>query len=124
MSGDAPNGHDGGAPLFVLWEGIAEDLLERTQRFPKASRFTFTQRVENLVLDILELLAAAQWAAGAVKRDKLRETDERLLRLRVLLRLCHRRHLIDHRAWEHVARGLDEAGRMLGGWRRYVASTV
>ncbi len=124
MSGDVSNGNDGGAPLFVLWEGIAEDLLERTQRFPKASRFTFTQRVESLVLDILELLAAAQWAAGAVKRDKLRDTDERLLRLRVLLRLCHRRHLIDHRGWEHVARGLDEAGRMLGGWRRHVASTV
>jgi hypothetical protein len=123
MSADRESDRDGGAPLFVLWEGIASDLLERTQKFPKASRFTFTQRVENLVLDVLELFAGAQWAAGAAKRDKLREADERLLRLRVLLRLCHRRHLLDHRAWEHVARSLDEAGRMLGGWRRHLGTT-
>jgi hypothetical protein len=110
------------APLFVLWEGITADLLTRTAKFPKAQRFTFTSRIENLALDLLELLAAAQWAAGPAKREKLREADERLLRLRVLLRLCHTLRVLDHGGYEHVSRALDEAGRMLGGWRRHAAA--
>jgi hypothetical protein len=110
------------APLFVLWEGLTADLLERTAKFPKASRFTFTQRVENLAIDLLELFAAAQWTSGALKREHLRVSDEKLLRLRVLLRLCHTRRLLDHGGYEHVARSLDEAGRMLGGWRRHAAA--
>jgi hypothetical protein len=75
--------------------------------------------VENLTLVILELLAAAQWAAGRAKREKLSAADERLLRLRVILRLAHTRQVLDHKGYEHLARTLDEAGRMLGGWLRH-----
>jgi len=105
------------APIFVHWERVTGEILDRTMKLPKAQRFTFAQRIENLALDILELLAAAQWA-GKSKRAKLRDADERLLRLRVLLRLCHSQRYLDPRAYEHLARALDETGRMLGAWLR------
>jgi hypothetical protein len=38
--------------------------------------------------------------------------------LRILLRLCNDMRYLDHKGYEHAARRIDEAGRMLGGWRR------
>lgn len=107
------------APIFVQWERTTGELFDRMAKLPKAHRFTFAQRIENLALDILELLASAQWSSGATKAQHLRQADERLLRLRVLLRLCHAQRHLDHRAYEHLARQLDETGRALGGWRRH-----
>jgi len=104
------------APLFVLWEKIAGDLLERTARFPKAWRFSFAVRIDNLALDVLERLAEAQVSPPGRKVMLLRDADASLLRLKVLTRLAHAQRLMDHGGYEHVARSLDEVGRMLGGW--------
>ncbi len=39
---------------------------------------------------------------------------------RTLVRLCFERRLLARAGLEQVMRNLDEAGRMLGGWRRLV----
>lgn len=105
-------------PLLVLWERVIGDLLDRTVKFPKAVRFTFASRIDNLALDILELLAEARFATRAQKGELLRQADLRLVRLGVLLRLAFARRYLDSGGFEHVVRGTDEAGRMLGGWRK------
>lgn len=105
-------------PIQIHWEAVLSDLLDRTARFPKAARFTFASRIDGLALDILELLVVARFSAGSPKAEALRDADLRLARLRAVVRVSHQKQLLDHRGYEHVARGLDEAGRMLGGWRR------
>lgn len=105
-------------PLFVLWEKTVGDLLDRTQRFPKSVRFTFASRIDNLALDILEHIVVACYSPPAETRRVLRDLDLALARLRVLLRLACERQFLDRRGFEHVMRRVDEAGRMVGGWRR------
>ena len=110
------------APALVgRWEDVLGDLLDRTARFPKAVRFTFSSRIDNLGLAVLEDLVEARYSAGAVKQDALRRADTSLAKLRALVRLAHARRYLDHRGYEHVSRGVDEAGRMLGGWRKQQA---
>lgn len=104
--------------LVVRWQQVVGDLLDRTARFPKVVRFTFAARIDNLALDILEELVEARYASGGAKQAALRRADGRLARLRVLVRLAHDWRYLDHRGYEHVSGGLDEAGRMLGGWRK------
>ena len=106
---------------IVRWEQVLDDLLDRTQRFPKAVRFTFSTRLDNHGLDILEELVEARFASGRSLSGSLATVDRRLTRLRVLLRLAHKRHYLDTGGFEHVMRGVDEVGRMVGGWRRSVA---
>ena len=103
-------------PLFVLWEEMLDDLLDRTLKFPKAVRFTFAGRIDGLALDIFERIVEARYAPAGVKREALRHADLSLAKLRVLLRLAHKRRYLDHRGYQHVAERLDEAGRMIGGW--------
>jgi len=101
-------------PIFAFWETLLDDLLTRTQKFPKSVRFTLTNRIDNLAVDVLELLIRAQYSQN--KLVDLQQISIFIDTLRVLIRLCHKRAYIDHNGYEHVVRGLDEAGRMLGGW--------
>jgi hypothetical protein len=103
-------------PLIVHWERTLGDLLDRTQKFPRSVRFTFSNRIDNLALDVMERLVEARYASGRRKTELLREADSAMTRLRILLRLCRDRRHLDRGGFEHVVRNLDEAGRMLGGW--------
>ena len=106
-------------PVLVgQWERVLGDLLDRTARFPKAVRHTLAVRLENHALDILEDLIEARFVAGTRRQAALRRADLRLARMRALVRIAHERRYLDHRGYEHVARGMDESGRMLGGWRK------
>jgi len=106
--------------LIVHWERTLGDLLDRTMRFPKAQRFTFAARVDGRALDMLEKLVQARWASGRRKESLLEDADADLAVLRVLVRVCFERRLLARAGFEHVVRNLDEAGRMLGGWRKQV----
>ena len=108
-------------PLFALWEKVLGDLFDRTAKFPKAVRFTFTTRIDNLALDILEGIVEARYAGRERKPRVLATVDLALTKLRVLLRLAHARGHLPTTGLEHLARQIDEAGRMLGGWRKQQA---
>lgn len=103
-------------PLFSHWERTTRDLLGRTQKFPKRVRFTFSTRIDNLALDVYEGLVEARYSPS--KMQTLRKVNLELEKLRLLLRLSHDEGYLDHRGFEHVARNVDEAGRMVGGWIR------
>lgn len=106
--------------LLVHWEETVGLVLDKTSRFPKSARFTFASRMDSLVLDILEDLVRASWAPPVVKAPLLASADGHLGVLRVLVRIAFERQLLPRAGFEHLVRRLDEAGRMLGGWRKQV----
>src|SRR5262249_16245805 len=55
------------------------------------------------------------------KRAALQAADEALHELRVLLRQGQALQLMTLSQYEHVARLVDEVGRLLGGWRKSLA---
>lgn len=106
-------------PVLVLhWERTLGEILDRTGKFPKHARFSFAARIDGLALTVMERLVRARWTSGGRKRELLAGADADLAVLRTLLRLAHARRLLDHGGLEILSRLVDEAGRMLGGWRK------
>ena len=105
-----------GLLLFERWMETTRWLLGRTQRFPKPLRHTLTERIEMLALGILEDVTSAAYRKP--RSRILARADDRLDRLRVLLRLAHELDVLPHAHYEEAAARLAEAGRLLGGWRR------
>jgi len=106
--------------LFVKWMDFLGWLFAATEKFPKKTRFVLVNRIDNLALDVVEDLVEARYT-----RDRLsilRRSNLRLEKLRVLLRISHDQGHLPHRGYEHSARALDEAGRMVGGWIRSLRS--
>jgi len=114
-----PEPRKAGPELLVLakWEEFTSWLLQATPRWPKASRFTLTQRIENHALDVTELLVEARYQPAA-RSKRLHEINRILERMRYLFRYAHKTRALQNQGFEFAMRGLDEAGRMLHGWRQ------
>ena len=68
-------------------------LLNHTGKFPKSCRFSVASKLENGILDFLEMTTVAN-----MRRDKLpllRRADEALARIRILFRLSYEMRFIN-----------------------------
>ncbi len=104
-------------PIFTKWMEFLEWLLPTTERFPRRVRFTLSQRIENLALDIVEDLVEARY--NRRKAEILAQANLRLEKLRILLRLSYRQKHLASRQYEHAMKMLHNVGQMLGGWLRW-----
>ena len=101
-------------PVFVRWTAFVEWLLPATGKFPIRMRFTLSDRIDNLALDVVEELVEARYSRR--KAEILKRINLKLERLRVLLRLCHTLQYLPHQSYEFALRSLEEVGRTVGGW--------
>jgi len=113
-----PKAREAGPELLLLakWEEFTGWLLDHTAKWPKSARFTLTQRIENHALDITEILVQARYQPRG-RGLRLEDANLRLERMRFLLRLARRAQVESPKGFESALRGIDEAGRMLHGWR-------
>jgi hypothetical protein len=106
------------APIYSLWRDITRWILDRIDDFPKKVRFSLSNRVANLTLDILEQIIEALY-----KRKKiliLRDINLKIEKLRVLLQICFNRNYLSTKQYEYIQEKLFEAGCMIGGWLKLV----
>jgi hypothetical protein len=103
-------------PFFVMWYDFTKWLLAKTGKFPRQVRFSFSSRIDNLALDIIEAIVEARYSSE--KQAILRRIDLNLEKLRVLLRMCCDLHYLDTKGYEFASKKIDEAGKMVGGWRK------
>ncbi len=93
-------------------------LLPKVEKFPKAHRFTVTQRVMDAALDCQDAVFLAQSRRGTRRLAALWDADTALNRLRLYLRLAHHWQWLSEGQYEHVSAQVAEIGRLLGGWIR------
>lgn len=102
--------------LFERWMDTTKWLLQRTERFPKRLRHSLADRIDLLAVGILEDVTSAAYSRDP--RPALAAANDRMNRLRVLLRLCQEVRLVSHDQYREAAERLAECGRLLGGWIR------
>jgi len=70
----------------------------------------------ELALDVIEGIIEARYSGG--RKTILRRIDLDLEKLRVLLRMCYDLRYLDGKGYEFASRQINEAGKMIGGWRK------
>ena len=103
-------------PIFTAWSRFLSWLLDTTLKFPKRVRFTLSNRMDNLALDILEGLIEARYSKNKV--PLLTRINLQLEKLRVLLRIAYQKQYLATNSFEYALRELQEIGQMVGGWLR------
>lgn len=91
-------------------------LIPLVQKFPRAYRFTVTQRMTDALLDFQESLVTAQSTRGRKRTELLAHCDAKLTLLRIYLRLAHEWQWLSDGQYRHVSNMVAEIGRLLGGW--------
>ncbi len=95
-------------------------LMPVISKFPKDKRYTLGNRIENKLLDILELLLTANYTR--TKLEALRQANLELENFRFLARLSHDLQFINLRRYEFISKEANEIGRLIGGWIRQQAA--
>lgn len=101
-------------PLLKKFYEITDWLMDKAEKFPKVVRFTFSNRIVNLSLDILEKINYAVY-----KKERLvilQEISSYIENLRILIRLAKDRQYLSIKQYKFISKEIDEAGKMLGGW--------
>jgi hypothetical protein len=96
---------------FILW------IIPKLERFPRGQKFLIADRIESLMLDILEDLIEAAYSRR--KDAVLRSANLRLEKLRYLIRLSKDLRLLDLNAYEHTALCITGIGTSIGGWLKH-----
>jgi len=109
-------------PIFTRTFDFLTWLLPATNHFPRAHRFTFTQRLLNAAFDLREYLEQANYRQGKARLERLDRADEALNRVRTYLRLAVRWEWLTSGQYQHVAEMVTEIGKLLGGWRKVTLS--
>lgn len=92
----------------ILW------MLPKIAKFPKDQRFLLADRIERILLDILEMLIEAVYAPN--RREILVRVNLKLDVLRFLMRLAADMKYVNLAAYDFFSRSALEVGRMVGGW--------
>ena len=110
------------SPIFVKTFDFLKWVLGRTEKFPKSQRFFLAKRLNDATFDFYERLEEAALLKKQ-ERQKLREADVYLLRMKHYLRLSMKLHYISFDQYKYAIRQLQELGRLLGGWMKKQSAT-
>ena len=103
----------------VLFHKLSElylDSHKRILRFHKPSRFSLGIRIENTVLEIIELSYLALSKQKQSKLLILNKIDTMLKMLSMHLRLAHKTQCLNDAGFAELSEKRLEIGRMIGNW--------
>jgi hypothetical protein len=89
----------------------------------RLDRNTLGVRIDDTFLSLLELIFRACFAAD--RFEKVSTVSAAIAKsdiLKFLLQLAWEGKVLDHKPYGELLVGLDEIGRMLGGWKRALVS--
>ncbi len=101
-------------PLYVKWMDTVPWIIALTERFPKNLRYSLSQKIDNICLEILELIVQAIYSQN--KREQLSRINLKLDVLRALMQMAFKMHRLSESQYEYISRELMESGKMVGGW--------
>ena len=91
-------------------------MLPKIANFPKDQRFLLADRIERILLDILEMLIEAVYSKN--RREILIKINLKLDVLRFMTRIAKDMKYINVRAYDFFCQSALEIGKMVGGWMR------
>lgn len=107
-------------PVINRTQELYESLSPITQKLPALKQQTIGRRLENGILDVLELLIMAKYAPVAHKGAYLIRASARLELVQLHLRILLTQKLANETTLHQLQAKTLEIGRMLGGWRKSI----
>ena len=97
-------------------------IVPQLDHFPRARRFTLGEKLEMLLLEVLEYLLEAVYQKGDYKLQLLSRANRKLAVARHLWRLGFELKSCSFKAYQHGSELMVGLGRQIGGWRKSLAA--
>lgn len=107
-------------PVINRTQELYESITPITQKLPALKQQTIGRKLENGILEVLELLIMAKYAPAAHKGAYLIKASAKLELVQFQLRILLTQKLANETTLHQLQAKVREIGRMLGGWRKSV----
>ncbi len=101
-------------PLFEHWYKTYMWITMNCEKMPKSIRFTFTVRILDTAMNVLELIIKAVNSTN--KEPMLHDLNMQLDHLRIYYRIAKDLRYITPEQYSYAAVEFNTAGKMCGGW--------
>jgi len=101
--------------LFIIYE-ITHKLIFK---FPKHERYSLGEKIENSILDSIEILILANQTSKYEKEKILLKANSKIELLKILFRISLNCQIINGPEYLEIENKLQEAGKMIQGWVKY-----
>jgi hypothetical protein len=91
-------------------------------KFPKHERYSLGEKMERAILKSIELIVFGNSQPKNFKDGYILKTNSKIEILKILYRLAFAIGAIDNSTYLKAEESLQEIGRMLGGWLKYLKS--
>ena len=95
-------------------------LIPHLDQFPRVRRFTLGEKLEKVLLEVLEHLLDAAYQRPAQKGLVLQQANRKLALARHLWRLGFELKSCSFKPYHHGSEMMVALGRQIGGWRKSV----
>ena len=99
---------------LILW------IIPILEKFPRAQKFLLGDRIETLLLDIMDLIIEATYSKQ--KAPILKEANLKIEKARYLVRLVKDMRYLSTKRYGYIANCLNTIGAEIGGWLKYSES--
>ena len=107
-----------GPDSLTLTYDLLKWSIPTIKSFPRDQRFMLGDRIENHILDVLELLISARYSRDKI--DYLKKANLKIEVLRFFWRLSMDLKYLNSRRYKHVSAMMNDIGRLIGSWIKYV----
>ena len=91
-------------------------------QFPKTHRYSLGRTIDSSILSLLELIFEANSLPRPLREAPLVRANAKCELLKLLNRMCFELELIESTQYFQISARLQEIGKMLGGWIKYIRS--
>lgn len=90
--------------------------IQLYQILPKYHRYTLGQKIDQLLIEVIEAVAGACFLSKDEKHPYVRIAIRKMDTVKVLLLILWESKSIDDKKYIEISLPFDEVARMLGGW--------
>ena len=95
-------------------------FYDQIDHFPKKSREVLIKKIEQIILELLELFFLASYSSKDNKLQLLNRANTKVDFLKTLIRLLYDLKIINQIKYIELEKQLQEIGKMLGGWLKFL----
>ena len=106
--------------LFVVYE-ITHKLIFK---FPKHEKYTLGEKIENSILDSMEIFVLANQVSKYEKEKMLAKANAKIELLKILFRISLNCGILEFRQYLAIENKLQEIGKMTQGWIKYTRNNT
>ncbi len=103
------------AKLFIIYE-LTHKLIFK---LPKFERYTLGEKIENIILETIEIIVIANGTNKYEKEKYLLKANAKVEMLKLLFRIVLNCQIIDFKKYLEAEGLLQEIGKMAQGWIKY-----